>query len=494
MRTSINFVTTVWLLFFSLNSFATEYSFQQLSPQLPINGAGTIHGDNKSTDTTFLRGPGKGPLSVISSNPSPLYGTPAVCPTLLVRSDFNVMALCTAYTGVPVAKIFAADGSRSLGELQITTGNLLGGVYAYLDKLDRLVLVDGTHNLVAIAYDQHLGLSIDSSIPLADAVTGHCGGHISCDGVVSISPSKRHHTWFATQRSVIGVVNKRNGTIGTIQLAPDEFIANSFSTTRNNFASVVTNKALYLLKAERVRIGNKWTMQPVIRWRHEYDAGLGRKPGQLSHGSGATPTFFGPRHHGTKYVMITDNAFPLTSLIVRRKGRGGELVCQVPLFNASSSGTENSAIGAQNTIIVSSTYGYPYPQLPSNAGPSIPENAAFFGGMMRIDINEAAGGCDVVWENTLASAAVPKLSTQDNLVYTVERVGSPMPAATDTFDFVALDVDTGYVVNRQSINSPYLPAYLSDTLQTAGNISANYKVYWQGTVGGFARISPLVTP
>lgn len=85
----------------------------------------------------------------------------------------------------------------------------------------------------------------------------------------------------------------------------------------------------------------------------QYDAGTARIPGQLSHGSGATPTFFGLKTD-TDYVMITDNADGRIALIVLDAGEG-RLVCRQPIFtDGINSGTENSAIGIGNNVIVAS--------------------------------------------------------------------------------------------------------------------------------------------
>lgn len=77
-------------------------------------------------------------------------------------------------------------------------------------------------------------------------------------------------------------------------------------------------------------------------WRRAYERGSARKPGQLSHGSGASPTFFGSRT-GHEYVAITDNARPRERLLVYR-ARTGKRVCRVPNFDADNSGTENSPV------------------------------------------------------------------------------------------------------------------------------------------------------
>jgi hypothetical protein len=41
--------------------------------------------------------------------------------------------------------------------------------------------------------------------------------------------------------------------------------------------------------------------------------------------------------------------------------------------------------------------------------------------MTRVDVREDGHGCDVIWDNTVRSAAVPKLSLPDNLITTLIR-------------------------------------------------------------------------
>lgn len=78
--------------------------------------------------------------------------------------------------------------------------------------------------------------------------------------------------------------------------------------------AVATDHALYLLRADA---GGR----PFIVWRAPYDRGPARKPGQLGHGTGTTPVFFGP-HDGTRYVAMVDNAAPREHLLVYRTDGG----------------------------------------------------------------------------------------------------------------------------------------------------------------------------
>jgi hypothetical protein len=455
-----------------------------------MSGAAGMHGDMRSSDTTPLMGPGIQEVDVQTQ-----YFFSA-CPTILIRSDGKPFVLSTNYTDrKPIVRLLKKRNGKEKARLELEAGSLLGGVYAYLDNEDRLVMVDGNHKLIRIKaqriefmWFRFWILYVDEGVSLVNALTesGREGGD---DKVVAISAGINGTVWFVTNQSLVGIYNpnasRETTSIKTIKLADQERVDNSFSTTDDGFAAIVTNKALYLLNQ------NEYD-QPQVLWRYEYDAGTFRKPGQLSHGSGATPTFFGPGT-GTEFVMITDNGDYDLSLIVLNTV-DGQLICKKSIFtDLNNYGTENSAIGIGRSAIVSSTYGYPYPVLPEGAGPSEPEHADFIGGMVRVDLNECdfktdCYRCDILWENDVRSAAVPKLSTADGFIYTIERLSPNSENKTtllDTYHFTVIDSETGEILKQTQIGTgPF-----SDTLQMAGNVGTD-GIFWQGNIGGIVRISP----
>ena len=226
------------------------------------------------------------------------------------------------------------------------------------------------------------------------------------------------------------------------------------------------------------------TSKPRIIWSHSYDRGTKQKPGQLSHGSGATATFFGP--NGSDYVMLSDNADRQEKLIVYRSA-DGSAVGEGPLFTPGASGTENSMIGLQNSIVGACTFGYPYAQYPDTK-PAYRTQVA--PGMERWDVNDDASGITLKWRNNgIYSAAVPRLSTADNLIYTCERPRGPAGVLTGPVVYAcAIDMDSGRVVHRQRL--PRLANLLAggDPSQMVGVID-KHGVWWQGTIGGIYRIS-----
>jgi len=456
------------------------------NPYVGVNGAANMHGDTASSDTSPFPGPGTGGIRYVSKVLT------ATCPTIVLRYDGNPYALCTSYFGLaPVVYLLDKHTGEPMAKLRLSAGNLLGGVYAYVDNHDRLVMVHGNNDLVWVKAEyvhNKWELSIDNSVSLSDAVTKHCGSP-TCDAVSAINVGYDGLIWFVSAKSVAGYYDPFSGEIASILLAENEGVFNSFSTAPGGRTAIVTDYALYLLTKGDGGL-------PKVEWRYEYDRGPFRNPGQLSHGSGATPTFFGPVT-GTEYVTITDNAVPLMSLLVLdagpetpgEGGRGGELICQKQLFSTGSSGTENSAIAVGRSIFVASTYGYPYPKVPEGAGPAVPPTADFIGGMVRVDLRMDEQACDLVWETDVRSSAVPKLSTADGFVYTVERIDANGNYATsflDSYDFTVMDSETGAVLYHEQIGS----GFFHNTLEMVGN-TGDDRVLWVGTLSGVTRIEPV---
>lgn len=464
-------------------------AFGPLQPADPFTGptgAATMHGDSGSSDTTPFPGPGGA-----ADLPVRTTSLGAACPAIVIGRDARPVALCTRQTDrAPIVHLLDPATGASLAFLLLPAGNLFGGVYTYIDQDDRLVLVNGQGHLIRIAHRQDAAgawsLKIVGDVDLSPALKAACGGTL-CGGVVGLAPDFQGRVWVAAATGVAGVVDPATGVTKTVKLGSGETVANSISTSPHA-TSIVTTKALYELDVDRAGT-------PRILWRAPYDRGPYRKPGQLSHGSGATPSYFGPVH-GSEYLTITDNADPRANLLVydalaSRRARAPRLICRIPVLPAGASGTENSPIESGRSVFVASSYGYPYPAYPDDAGPIAPtaKDGEFPGGMTRIDVDADGKGCHEVWTNTVRSAAVPKLSVADGLIYTTVRRGlSPLdPAATsalDSYAFTAIDAGTG-----KQLGTTYLGATtLGDTLQLAGNASPSGGVYWQGSVSGVSRI------
>ena len=456
-----------------------SYNAQQ-NPYLGINSLATMHGDAQSSDVTPFAGPGDpgvgGTWKVTFTNHW------AACPTILAGQDGYIQALMTQFLGSdaklrkPKLAIIEPASGAQLGAMEIPTGALLGGVYAYLDAGSNLVMVDGTNALTWISHSQDgMKVWVSRRIDLTDAMKLEPKDH-----VVGIVPDWHGRIWVASERGVVGLIDPKRNVVRLTKLqqySPTERIDNSISACPQG-VSIITSYAIYMLGADAS------TSKPRIIWSHSYDRGTKQKPGQLSHGSGATATFFGP--NGSDYVMLSDNADRQEKLIVYRSA-DGSAVGEGPLFTPGASGTENSMIGVQNSIVGACTFGYPYAQYPDTK-PAYRAQVA--PGMERWDVNDDASGITLKWRNNgIYSAAVPRLSTADNLIYTCERPRGPAGVLTGPVVYAcAIDMDSGRVVHRQRL--PRLANLLAggDPSQMVGVID-KHGVWWQGTIGGIYRIS-----
>ncbi|GGK25871.1 hypothetical protein GCM10010124_17990 [Pilimelia terevasa] len=434
------------------------------NPATAANGGASIHGDSASAKAFPTPGPGTGVARVGRS----VLG--AACPTLLHGRDALPIALCTdMLTRVPALHLLDPRTGRSLATHELAAGDLLGGVYAYLDRDDRVVLVDGTRHLLRIAHERDGGgrwrFRVTDRTPIGAAVPPG-------DGVVAVLPSHDGRIWFATTGGVVGVVD-RAGAVATRRL-PGERVANSISTVPGQVA-VVTDHALYAFDADAPG-------PPRVRWRHAYDRGPHRKPGVLSWGSGTTPVYFGPRE-GTEYVTITDNAHPHMRLTVRRAADGAE-VCTLPLFAAhAASGTDDAPVASGRSVFVTNAYGYTYPPGTDDGTPSVPATAPFVGGLTRVDVEAGGTGCRTVWTDRVRTSSLPRLSMPDRVLYVMEQLG-PLANDLGPYALAPVDADTGAVGTRTPVGFS-----LVNPLRLGATVTPD-RVLYQGTVTGVLRLAP----
>lgn len=448
-----------------------------LAPANPFAGpvgTATMHGDTASSDSTPLAGPGRGAVTATFQELG------SACPTTLVGRDGIPVALCTSIaTRAPSVVLLDPATGAPTATLQLAKGSLFAGVYPYIDQADRVVVADGNGDLLRIAHERDaLGawqLRVTSTIALGPALKRLCND--LCGGIVGLAPDWRGRVWFAAGHGVAGLAEPATGRVHARRLGDGgELVANSISTVRGGTA-IATDHALYELTAARDGV-------PRVRWRRVYDRGKVRKPGQLSRGTGATPTYFGPRS-GTELLAITDNAAPREHLLVFRRG-SGRRVCSIPVLGGPASGTENSPVGSGRSVFVASTYGYPYPAEPDDEPPTQPASAPFSGGLTRVDVRRRGRGCATRWRAPIRSAAVPRLSTRDHLLYTVERTSPSDPTATtplDSYSLLAIDPGSGHVASRSLIGA----TSAQDTLQMAPTIAPGGVLY-QGTISGILRV------
>ena len=240
------------------------------NPYAGPDGTWNMHGDAGASDTTPFEGPGADPSP---AQPVPL---PAVCPTILSGADGMVQALCTEYIDrAPSLYLLDPTTLLPVARRHLSAGSLLGGVYAYVDNESRLVTVDGSGSLLWLAHSRsglRWSIDVEREVPLTLP---------EGDAVTTVGPGYDANVWFATAQGRAGYVTPDGDVVIASLGAGDEKVANSISSAPSGVA-VTTDHATYLLRADGDAVRTVW--------RQPYDRGEARKPGQLSHGSGSTPT------------------------------------------------------------------------------------------------------------------------------------------------------------------------------------------------------------
>ncbi|GED96526.1 hypothetical protein [Gordonia crocea] len=441
------------------------------TPGVDVGPPGTslMHGDLASTDSTPFRGPGRGTRLTGSSVPG------GACAATFVGRDGIPVSLCTQFLGaggfaVRTVTLFHPRTAAVLARLPLTKGGLLGGVYGYLDAQDRVVVADGSGAIVRVA---HRGGLVAPRLFVADRVS--LAGHLPHgDAVTGLAPDYQGRVWFVTTHGVVGTVTTVRGRprVASVRLPRGEQLGNGLSV-RPQGVSVLTTHALYEMTAAADGV-------PRTRWRRAYDRGSARKPGQLTWGSGTTPTYFGPG--GSQWVAIVDNADHAPHLLVYRSDDGAP-VCRMRAFVRSGPGTENSILARGNSLVIPSTYGYQYPPQ-AVTGPANPSSATFVGGSTRVDVS--ATGCRRVWENGDRIATLPRLARGDGVVYAL-GYGPVVPGVPQQVGPVYL-IGSDFATGRRVVTLPVGDGPIDEPMELTGTITPQGTL-WQATLGRMLRIS-----
>jgi hypothetical protein len=181
-----------------------------------------------------------------------------------------------------------------------------------------------------------------------------------------------------------------------------------------------------------------------VVWAAPYHTSDVVKPGQLSLGSGTSPTILG----NGDYVAINDSATPMKIWVYRTAARLGpketRLVGEpMPVFeDMEGQACANSLLGFGRSIVVQNNYGYSW-SFDANGTLITTGNLP---GFERIDIAPDGRTLRKVWVNhEVASNVLPKLSTRTGLIYVVARTTDDL-TGVDVYYWTALDFRTGRTV------------------------------------------------
>ncbi len=455
----------------------------QPTPQHPFmatNGGSNIHNDAYQTDAYARSGPMGHAMTVTST----LLGQE--CASVTFDRHGRIVTVCPSVVGATVRLIdptsLATLASyelprRAPGTFSFT--NFSGGGYFYLDNQDRAVVATFTGHLLVLAEDG-TAFTLVKDYDISAATAG--------SGIQSALPDWAGRIWFVTTAGTVGVVDPRTSHVASQRLPSGETIANSFAIDESGGVFVVSTSALYRFDLAGGR--------PAVTWRQPYDRGRRQKPGQVSQGSGTTPTLIGAAtSRGGGSIAITDNADPQMHVLVFRRGKAGPgraPVCRQAVFPPGASDDENSLISVPGGLIAENNYGYAGPT-PSGSSRSVDTMP----GIARVDVDYAHGGCHLAWSNTTARVPtlVSKVSLANGLLYSYTHPSAaelpyatpftpPAQLAPDAWFLTAFDARTGRQVWSQlagsgvGYNNNYAPVSL-------GPDGAAYV----GTLGGLVRLA-----
>ncbi len=397
------------------------------SPWLSPDGTNTMHNDAYASDAYQVSGPLGRNLQVTSAS----YGV-RECATIAFDSHGRIVGLCGGLEGFSMMVIDPVT-LKPISEIRTSARNLLaganpftdicGGTYFFLDADDVAYPTTGQKTVLKIQVQpdgklvkQHQW-SVAAQIPADDCL-------------IATMPDWDGRIWFFTQAGYVGTLDRETGAVKVTQLPAGEEVTNSVSTDETGGMYVVSTHALYRLDATA-------DGQPEITWRETYDRGTLLKPGNLSQGSGTTPTLLGDR-----WVAINDNADPQTQVLVydRREGVANRLHCAVPVLASGKGTTDNSLVAAGNSFIIENNYGYKGPTSTLFGFTTTP-------GLARVMVEEE--GCHVAWTNdSIAPSSVAKASLGNGLLYAYTKPKLPpvLGYLIDAWYFTAIDIRTGQTV------------------------------------------------
>lgn len=431
-------------------------------PFMAANDRSNIHDDAFMTDTARWPGPLGRRLRVRSTLQT------AECASVSFDKAGRIVTICVGLEGPKLVLIdpdtLATKATMPLpprsssGTGTTPFNDFAGGGYFYLDHRDRAVIPTNTRQVWVVRH-RKTGDNWEFQVVRQYNIASDLN---PAEGIVSVLPDWKGRIWFVTTRGLVGSIARRSGTVRTLRLQ-DEVIANSFAVDRRG-VFIVSDHALYRFKA-----GRKGA--PRIVWRQTYDRGKRLKPGQVSIGSGTTPTLIGRR-----YIAITDNADPRMHVIVynRRARSEGREICREPVFRKRRSATDNSLIAVKRSLIVENNYGYEGPNRTNGGGSTSP-------GIARVKFTKK-GRCKTVWVNkSRAPSVVPKVSLRTGLVYTYTK--PVREQGDDPWYFTAISYRTGQTVFKRlagegfGFNNNYAPV----TLDRKGRA-------YVGVIGGLVQL------
>ena len=451
-------------------------------PFLAPNGRSGVHLDAYQSDTY----PTGGPLGHSPEVTSTFLA--AECGTVTFDKQGRIIVVCAASNRI-TAHLLNPVSLESLARFELpaqgSTGGFGAGGYFFLDNHDRAVIPTRSRDIWRV---KEVNRATGPALVRDHTCANDLPGLIPSDqAILSTLPDAQGLLWFttsggtdpSTEPAMVGTASpdpsdSNHCAIKLYILPSGEAIVKSFAVDPDPSRGgvfIVSDHQLYRFDAAS-------DGSPMVTWHEAYDRGIRVKPGQITQGSGTTPTLM-----GTEFLTIVDNADPRMHVLVYRRAdqtATARLVCAEPVFQPLRSDTFNSLIATDHSISVENNYGYRDPLSTFLGGTTEP-------GITRIDLDGEGDSCHTVWTNNQESVpnAVSQVSLVTGLEYTYSKDPSPPDAPfTDPWYFTAVDFHTGETVFKVLAgtgvlyNSNYSSVYVGPDGKTA----------YVGVIGGLVRI------
>ena len=407
----------------------------------------------------------------------------------VVTIDRNTLQILAFY---PFQKTVQNTGKVDFG----------GAGYFYQDNQYRMVVaMPNGHVLVLRRVPSNAGGTDGYAADHDYNITGTGGAVPVPNGLTSLNlyalvPDKAGNIWFTTDKGVVGTITQ-GGTIrwldlndpnrtGQRQPQPGggyEDIANSHAVDEGDSESGPSG-AYILTTYHLYRLGASADGTPNIQWSAAYDHGTGPDPksGQVSVGSGTSPTVF--RIGNRRFVTIADNAKFMNVNVYRAETNllPGEqrLFAQVTPFGQNQEvSDENSLIVAPgadgNSVDIYAENNWGNDDVTSTLGPNVTSP-----GFARMHL-KSDGTFTVASVNNsiIVPSVVSKISLGSNTVYTYNKT-------PDGWFLTGLDADDLNRVRFTTLIGPGTPGY--NNFYAALALDADGKTVWVGTIFGLTKI------
>lgn len=318
-----------------------------------------------------------------------------------------------------------------------------GAGYFYQDNQFRMVVALPDGHVKVLERQKSELSNVDKYVAVRDINITGTGGLVSLPaGLAELSlyalmPDKDGNIWFTIAEGIVGAVKpdgqvsyldvndpNRSGTRVPESDGDFEEIANSHSVDEGDSGGP---SGVYVLSTHKqYRFGLNQAGQVEIVWEAEYDRGSGIKPGQVSQGSGTSPTVF--HLDGRRFVAIADNADNTMRINVYRAeaellpGEQRLFAQGVPFGGTTNVCDENSLIVApapdsSGGVDIFAENNFGYTGIPATDGAGVTEPGF---ARMRL-LPDGSFQVQSVNSTIRVPTVVSKMSTASNTVYTYEK-------------------------------------------------------------------------